>query len=198
MTDYLEVKKMLNAVTAELKEWKVLMQDLAGAFYRRYPATKRAGWTLHLRRCSGSKACDMCPHSVYWVRYSYTKLSGEKRAERIKAGKEETKTMLSWDNKSCGISRDGLPENLRLPRDDMEVYAKCEAIRTEIMLQHRTLSTLRIKLLARLRGSKTGYSIATDYFADSVIRDYLTAMLPIKPIKIAVLRGIQELWTLRR
>ncbi len=197
MNDYLEVEKMLKTVTAELKEWKVLMADLAGAFYRRYPATKRAGWTLHLRRCSGSKACDMCPHSVYWVRYAYKKLSGEKRKALVKAGKEGAKTMLSWDNKSGGISRDGLPKNLRLPRDDMAVYAKCEAIRTEIMLQHRTLSTLRIKLLARLRASKTGYSIAADYFADSVIRDYVIAMLPIKPIKIAVMRGIQELWTLR-
>ena len=197
MNDYLEVEKMLKTVTAELKEWKVLMADLAGAFYRRYPATKRAGWTLHLRRCSGSKACDMCPHSVYWVRYAYKKLSGEKRKALVKAGKEGAKTMLSWDNKSGGISRDSLPKNLRLPRDDMAVYAKCEAIRTEIMLQHRTLSTLRIKLLARLRASKTGYSIAADYFADSVIRDYVIAMLPIKPIKIAVMRGIQELWTLR-
>ncbi len=197
MQDYLEVESMLRTVTAELKEWKILMRDLAGAFYRRYPATKRAGWTLHLARCAQSKACDMCPHSLYWVRYAYRRLSSETRAALVKAGKEAPKTMISWDNRPVGSSRDGLPKNLKLSREDRVVYEKCEAIRMEIMRQHKALSALRIRLLARLRGTTVGYSIATDYFADSVIRDYLTAMLPIKPIKIAVLRGIQELWTLR-
>jgi hypothetical protein len=197
MQDYLEVEAMFKTVTAELKEWKILMKDLAGAFYRRYPATKRAGWTLHLKRCARSKACDMCPHSLYWVRYTYRRLSGEKRAALVKAGKEAPKTMISWDNRPGGTSRDGLPKNLKLPHDDRVIYEKCEAIRMEIMRQHKALSALRVRFLARLRGSKTGYSITADYFADRVIRDYVTAMLPVKPIKIAVMRGIQELWTPR-
>ncbi len=197
MKDYLEVEEMLKIVTAELKEWKVLMADLAGAFYRRYPATKRAGWTLHLKRCAKSKACDLCPHSLYWVRYSYAKLSGEQRKALVRAGKEAPKTVLAWDNTSSGISRDGLPKNLKLSCGDRKVYEKCDAIRMEIMRQHRALSALRVRLLARIRGTTVGYSITTDYFTDSVVRDYVTAMLPIKPIKIAVLRGIQELWTLR-
>lgn len=197
MKDYLEVEEMLKTVTAELKEWKMLMKDLAGAFYRRYPSTKRAGWTLHLKRCAKAKACDMCPHSIYWVRYAYTKLTDGKRAELVKTGKEAPKTMLSWDNKSGGISRDGLPKNLKLSCDDRIIYEKCEAIRMEIMRQHKAFSVLRVKLLARLRGSKTGFSITTDYFADSVVRDYVAAMLPLKPVKIAVMRGIQELWALR-
>jgi hypothetical protein len=197
MKDYLEVEEMLKTVTAELKEWKVLMQDLAGAFYRRYPSTKRAGWTLHLKRCAKSKACDMCPHSLYWVRYSYVKLTDGKRTERIRAGKEAPKTILSWDNKSSGISRDGLPKHMKLSCEDRILYEKYEAIRMEIMRQHKAFSALRVRLLARLRGSAVGYSMTTDYFADSVVRDYVAAMLPLKPVKIAVLRGIQELWTLR-
>lgn len=197
MNDYLEVEEMLKTVTAELKEWKVLMEDLAGAFYAQYPSTKRAGWTLHLKRCARSKACDMCPHSIYWVRYAYKKLTDGKKAELVKAGKETPNTLLAWDNSSGGKSMDGLPKNLKLSREDREAYTRYEAVRTEIMLRHRALSHLRVKLLTRVRSPRTAYSIEMDYFDDSVVRDYLTVMLPVKPVKIAVIRGIQELWKLR-
>lgn len=193
MEDYWEVEKMFRVISAELKDWKVLMEDLAGAFYKQYPSTRRTGWTMHLRRCAGSKHCDMCPHSLSWTRYHYVTLTKQKREDLTKAGKKDPKSKISWDNTKDGKSMEGLPKNLKLNREDTLAYRKFEAVRMEIMLQHRALTNLYLKLLARMRTPRTEYILERDYFEDSVVRDYLTAMLPSKSIKVAVIHGIEEL-----
>lgn len=189
----LDVEKMLRIVADELKDWKVLMADLAGAFYRQYPSTKRSGWTLHLRRCSASKGCDMCPHSVYWVRYYYVMLSERKKKEMRKAGKESPNSRLSWDNTKAGISRDGLPAKVKLTKGDKRIYREYEAARAEIMYQHKALSDVRKKLLALVRNRNKDLRMPLRYFDDSVLKDYFMAVLPSKPSKIAVIHKIQEL-----
>lgn len=193
MEDYWIVEKMFKDVLAELKEWKVLMEDLAGAFYKRYPSTRKTGWTLHLRRCSKNKYCDMCPHSLSWVRYHYVILTKEKKDALKKEKKDAPNSKISWDNTAEGKSMDGLPKNLNLRQEDKKVYRQFEAVRMEIMIQHRELTSLYVKLLARMRTQRTEYMLERDYFEDSVVRDYLTVMLPVKPIKAALIRKVEEL-----
>lgn len=193
MEDYWIVEKMFKEVLAELKEWKVLMEDLAGAFYKRYPATKRTGWTLHLRRCAKNKYCEMCPHSLSWARYHYVILTREKKKALKEAGQVPTNSKISWDNTAEGKSMAGLPKNMNLRREDKKVYKRFEAARMEVMVQHRALTNLYVKLLARMRIRRTEYMLERDYFEDAVVRDYLTTMLPVKPIKAAVIRRIGEL-----
>lgn len=188
-----DVEKILKLVSDELKDWKVLMEDLAGAFYRQFPATRRSGWTLHLKRCAEAKGCDMCPHSIYWVRYYYVMLSERKKKEMRRAGKEPSNSRLSWDNTKSGISRDGLPARIKLTRGDKRSYRKYEAARAEIMYQHKTLANVRKKLLAHVRNRNKDLRLPLQYFDDPVLKDYFMAVLPSKPIKIAVIRKIQEL-----
>ena len=189
----LNLEKMLREVSAELREWKVLMEDLAGAFYNRFPATKRSGWTLHLDRCAKSKACDMCPHSLYWARYYYVPLGKDKREEIRKGGMEPPKSKVSWDNTKAGISRDRLPARLKTTMADKRIYREYEAVRVEIMSQHSALSNLRKKLLARVHNEKNDLSLNMKYFEDKVLRDYYMTILPAKPIKAAVINKIYEL-----
>lgn len=193
MEDYWIVEDMFRAVSAELMEWKVMMEDLAGAFYKLYPSTRRTGWTLHLRRCAKKKHCDMCPHSLSWVRYHYVILTKERKEALIKENKDAPNSIMSWDNSEEGKFMDSLPKNLKLRREDKKIFRQVEAVRMEIMTQHRALSNLRLKLLARMRASKAEYMLERDFFGDSIVRDYLTAMLPIKHIKVAVTRQIEEL-----
>lgn len=193
MMTSLDLEKMLKEVSVELKDWKVLMEDLAGAFYTAFPATRRYGWTLHLRKCAASKGCDMCPHSISWVRYYYVKLSKEKKDEMKKAGQEPPNSVLSWDNTSSGKVMDGLPTRLKLTKADKRAYRQYEAVRSEIMFQHRALSHLRKRLLARVRNVGKDIVLPVKFFGDGVLRDYYMAMMPVRPIKIAVIREIQEL-----
>lgn len=193
MEDYWIVEDMFKAVSAELMELKVMMEDLAGAFYKRYPSTRRTGWTLHLRRCAKNKYCDMCPHSLSWVRYHYVILTKEKKDALKKEKKDAPNSKMSWDNTDEGKYMDCLPKNLNLRREDKKIFRQFEAVRMEIMTQHRALSNLRLKLLARMRTSKTEYMLERDFFEDSVVRGYLTVMLPMKPIKVAVTRKIEDL-----
>ncbi|MDR1242221.1 MAG: hypothetical protein LBM00_05500 [Deltaproteobacteria bacterium] len=189
----LNLDKMLKDVSAELKEWKVLMEDLAGAFYNRFPATRKCGWTLHLDRCAELKACDMCPHSIYWVRYYYVTFSKKQREEMGKAGLEPPKSKVSWDNTPSGISRERLPGRLKVTMADKRIYREYEAVRAEIMCQHTEFSKLRKKLLARVRNEKNDLALNMEFFEDGVFRDYYMAVLPSKPIKAAVISKIYEL-----
>jgi hypothetical protein len=193
MENSLNLENMLKEVSAELKEWKVLMQDLAGAFYARFPATRRYGWTLHLRRCAKLKECDMCPHSVYWVRYYYVTLSEEQKKKMGKAGKEPSNSGLSWDNTKNGKSMDRLPARLNVTRADKRIYKVYEAVRTEIMRQHAAFSKLRKQLLARVKNEKNQLTLPRAYFKDSALREYYLTMLPSKPIKLAVINKLYEL-----
>lgn len=189
----LDLNEMVKFVSAELKEWKVLMEDLAGAFYNRFPATKKYGWTLHLDRCTASKGCDMCPHSIYWVRYYWVVLKDETKSALKQSGKTAPNSKMSWDNTKSGKSRDKLPSKMRLTKDDRQIHKEFEAARAEIMHQHKTFSRLRKKLLARIRNAGNDLSLPLNYFADPVLREYYMAVLPLKPIKIAIIRKIQEL-----
>ncbi|MDR1489600.1 MAG: hypothetical protein LBS65_03820 [Desulfovibrio sp.] len=193
MENSLNLDKMLKEVSAELKEWKVLMQDLAGAFYIHFPATRRYGWTLHLKRCARLKRCDMCPHSIYWVRYYYVGLSEKQKGEMEKAGLEPPKSKISWDNTRSGICRDRLPARLKVTRADKLIYQEYETVRAEIMRQHAAFAQLRRKLLAQVRNQKNHLTLPMTYFENSVLKDYYLAMLPSKPIKAAVINKIYEL-----
>lgn len=188
-----DLNGMLRLASAELREWKVLMEDLAGAFYIRFPATRKYGWTLHLDRCTASKGCDMCPHSIYWARFYWVVLKDETKEALKKAGRTAPNSKMSWDNTKSGKSRDRLPSKMRLTKSDRLIHKEFEAVRAEIMHQHKTFSKLRKKLLARIQNMGNSLSLPLQYFDDPVLRDYFMAVLPSKPIKIAVINKIQEL-----
>jgi len=193
MESNLNLEKMLREVSAELREWKVLMEDLAGAFYNRFPTTRKYGWTLHLERCSEKKSCDLCPHSIYWVRYYYVTLSDQTREKMKKAGHEPPKSRVSWDNSKSGKSKDRLPARLRATRADKLIYKEYEAVRAEIMFQHMALSKLRKKLLGLVQYKKNDPVAQGKYFEHNVFKHYYMTMLPSKPIKSAVISKIYEL-----
>jgi len=193
MEGNLNLEKMLREVSAELREWKVLMEDLAGAFYSRFPTTRKYGWTLHLEKCSEKKACDLCPHSIYWVRYYYVTLNNQTREKMKKAGHEPPKSRISWDNTKSGKSKDRLPTRLRATMAEKLIYKEYEVVRAEIMLQHAALSKLRKKLLGLFQCKKNGPLWQGKYFEHNVFRQYYMAMLPSKPIKSAVICKIYEL-----
>lgn len=193
-TDF-DVDWLLKTVTEEVREWKTLMKDLAGAFYKIYPSTRRCGWTLHLDYCAASKDCGMCPHSVFWARYFYVKLSKEKKKELAQDGHKAPNTKLSWDNSEGGTSREGLPKRLRVSPRDRALLKEFEAVRAEVMEQHKALTDLRKKLTGLQRYLPPGYAGPVSYFNDPVLKDYYRVVLPAAAIKLEVIRKINELHT---
>lgn len=186
---------LLTAVTSEVREWKSLMKDLAGAFYEHYPATRRCGWTLHLENCSASKMCAMCPHSITWARYYYVKLTKAKKRELEKAGKKAPNTKLSWDNSEGGTSSNGLPKGLKVSPGDRALLKEFEAVRAEIMEQHRELTDLRKKIAGRLHHLPPNYAGPVSFFSDRVLKNYYRVVLPSTAIKLEVIRKINDLRT---
>ncbi len=184
---------MLKTVTAELREWKTIMQDLAYAFYRQFPAIRKYGWTLHLRKCAESKRCEMCPHSIIWARYYYVKLSEEKKKEIVNAGKEAPKWKMSWDNSEEGNFSNRLPKRLRVSRKDHGIYREFEAVRIEIMAQHRELGKLRKKLANTQQHFPPGHTRPVSYFTHPLLRTYFMVVLPSLQIKQEVIRKIKDL-----
>lgn len=193
MDNYHDLRAMRKNVSKELVDWKTLMKDLAGAFYKQFPAIKKYGWTLHLRYCAKSKGCAMCPHSIIWARYYHVNLHEETKLHLIQAGEKAPKSKISWDNSKYGTDEDNLPKRLMVSKKDRATHKEFEAVRATIMGQHQALSSLHRRLLALERHRKPDALIG--FFDASIGKDYLTIMLPSRPIKIEVIRKIEDLRT---
>lgn len=140
-----------SSVLTELRAWKNLMELLADTFHTRFPPRgKWHGWTLHLVRCSRSKACPMCPHAIVWRKYYITKLSGAKRAAALKADKNLRKLAFIWGNDPSDICRTGLPPRLSLRPQTRETFKRFETSRSVIMATHHELADAHKRILLRL------------------------------------------------
>lgn len=194
MDDYTDLTAMRKATHRELMEWKTLMKDLAGAFYRLFPATRKYGWTLHLDNCAKSKKCSMCPHSLTWARYYHVDLHEETKQRRLREGKDAPKSWMSWDNTKDGTYAEELPKRLMVSRKDRQIHIQFEAVRKLVMEQHVALSELHRKLLAKERHWQPGRPIG--FFDGMYSLQFLQTVLPARQIKVEVIRKIEELRTL--
>jgi hypothetical protein len=194
MDDYNDLSAMRKAVYRELMEWKVLMKDLAGAFHRLFPATRKYGWTLHLDICARAKNCAMCPHSLTRARYCHVALLEKTKEAFKKKGKEAPNSKMSWDNTKHGTVSDGMPKRLMVSPKDRQTHKEFEAARAMIMRQHTLLSSLHQRLLGKERYWEQGRSIG--FFDGTYGLEFLTVVLPSRQIKIEVIRKIQELRSL--
>lgn len=140
-----------SSVLTELRAWKNLMELLADTFHTRFPPRgKWHGWTLHLVRCSRSKACPMCPHAIVWRKYYITKLSGAKRAATLTAGRSPRKLAFIWGNAPSDICRTRLPPRLYLRPQTRETFKQFETSRSVIMATHHELADAHKRILLRI------------------------------------------------
>lgn len=197
MSEFGEIDRMIEFVTSEQKEWKAMMDDLASIFYNRFPAKRKYGWTLHVRRCAEKKQCTMCPHSITWVRYYYVKLEEETKKKLRSEGKTAPKYKISWDNSEKGKSKTGLPGDIKAGPKVRAIFQDFEEVRAVIMEQHRALTKLRKGLMAKKRtamrkAEETGLSLRS-YFDSGVLRAFHDMLVPYRPTREEVARKLNEM-----
>ena len=197
MQEFSEIDRMIVLATDEIKEWKAMMEDLAGIFYNRFPAKRKYGWTLHLDRCSKSKECAMCPHSIFWVRYYYVKLKEETKKAMQKNGKNAPNHRISWDNTKKGRVKKGLPADLKVSPLVRSIFEEFEEVRSVIMEQHRALSKLRKGLLAKKQTAerivkKTDIT-RLSYFDSGIMRAFQQMLVPYRPTREEVVRKLYQM-----
>lgn len=137
-----DLERVLIGLDGDIRFWKRMMGELATLFQEQFPP--RAGtkhvWLLVVQKCSASKNCPTCPHSIVWRRYFYPK--GKRAKRKLFGGRDKN-----------SIER-RLPGYMRVTREILEIFEEFEAIRKIIMREHGQLTDLRVRLLALKREAK--------------------------------------------
>lgn len=192
-----ELDKMRSVVKTELRDWKIAMDELAGIFHKRFPPIgRREGWTLHVDRCAKTKGCKMCPHSIYWHKYHWGKLTEAGKQKLRAQGKKAPNNKLMWNREPSAKSRTCLPPDLCASDEILAIFREFEVVRATIMAGHKVLADLHKSLACKQSAERRNLKLrdpAPAVMTDARLVDTCSEMLRNLPSKKNLLVKLGEM-----